>query len=518
MKAVFTARILRHAASLVGGLLPSVAIAQANYATPYAFTTVAGAAPGSTDGTGSAARFNFSTIPGTGTGPAISQFFLAIGTCCLASDSSGNLYVADSLNDTIRKITPAGAVTTLAGLAGTSGSSDGTGTAARFWYPLGVAADSAGNVYVSDTQNLTVRKITPAGVVTTLAGTVGLYNANGDGGVFDSPTGLAVDPAGNVYVADTGANAIFKVAPGGSVSVLAGDVHLFGVGGYADGTGTAAQFKAPYGLALDGSGNLYVADTGNEVIRKVTPSGVVTTLAGVAGKTGSADGSGTSALFNNPSALAIDSAGNLYVADADNRTIREISPSGAVTTLAGEPGVSGDANGMGSAALFLNPLGLAVGSSGNVFVADNDAIREVSPSGEVTGFAGALVYGSNDGTGAEAQFDWPTALAVDGEGNAYVADTLNGSLRKIAPGGVVTTVAKVGDPFGVAVDGSGNIYVSESQNGTICKVTAVRGRDRLRRENRAAPEARTVRAVPPNLTDPQRWQRMAQATSMLRIC
>ena len=179
----------------------------------------------------------------------------------MAVDGSGNVYVADSGNYTIRKITPAGVVSTLAGLAGSSGSADGTGSAARFYYPTGVAVDGSGNVYVADTGNYTIRKITPAGVVSTLAG-------------------------------------------------------LAGSTGSADGTGSAARFYYPYGVAVDGSGNVYVADTGNYTIRKITPAGVVSTLAGTAGSSGSADGTGSAARFNYPTGVAVDGSGNVYVADS----------------------------------------------------------------------------------------------------------------------------------------------------------------------------------------------------------
>jgi sugar lactone lactonase YvrE len=483
---IMNTRFLRHAIGFATGCAPACALAQGDYATPYAFTTLAGAAVGSADGTGMNAQFNFSILPGTGASGE-NPFFLAAGSCCLATDSAGNLYVADSFNDVIRKISPAGVVSTLAGMAGQSGTSDGTGSAARFQQPLGIAVDSSGNVYVADTGNYTIRKITPAGVVTTLAGTPGVYNANGDGGLFDSPTGLAVDTAGNVYVADTGNNAIYKISQSGAAAVLAGDTHEEGVGGYSDGTGTSAQFKSPYGIALDGADNLYVADAGNDVIRKVTPAGVVTTFAGSAGVAGSSDGTGSTARFNDPDAVAIDSSGNIFVSDSGNSTVRRITSGGSVTTIAGMPGVAGDANGEGAAALFLSPVGLALDGQGDLFVADNDAVREIARSGAVTDFAGAPVYGNSDGTGAAAQFNWPTAVAVDGTGTIYVADTLNSTVRKITQGGVVTTfagmagktgtadatgtAARFSSPIGVAVDGDGNIYVADSSNENIRKIT-----------------------------------------------
>ena len=198
-------------------------------------------------------------------------------------DAAGNVYVADASNDTIRKITPAGVVTTLAGSPGQTGSADGTGSAARFYSPRGVAVDAAGNVYVADTFNDTIRKITPAGVVTTLAGTAGQSgSADGTGSAarFDDPDGVAVDGAGNVYVADSATTRSARSRPAGVVTTLAGTA---GQAGSADGTGSAARFNDPDGVAVDAAGNVYVADTSNDTIRKITPAGVVTTLAGIAG-------------------------------------------------------------------------------------------------------------------------------------------------------------------------------------------------------------------------------------------
>jgi arabinan endo-1,5-alpha-L-arabinosidase len=325
-------------------------------------STVAGqaGASGSTDGSGPAARFNY---------PAD-----------VTADSGGTIYVADTANHTIRKISPAGAVTTLAGQAGSSGSADGTGSAARFNHPAGTAVDGAGNVYVADTDNATIRKITPAGVVSTMAGTAGARgSADGTGSAarFNGPSGIAADTAGNLYVADTLNHTIRSVTPAGAVSVLAGTA---GVNGSADGTGSAARFQGPQGLALDGAGNLYVTDTNNDTIRKVVlSSGVVGTVAGQAGVSGSADGTGSQAQFFFPSGVAIGAAGNLFVADTDNSTIREVTPSGGVATIAGQAGTTGSADGVDGAARFNFPSGVAADNSGNIYVADasNHAIRVV---------------------------------------------------------------------------------------------------------------------------------------------
>src|SRR6185369_12272260 len=294
----------------------------------------------SADGTGSAAGFNYPTG--------------------VAVDSAGNVYVADTLNHTIRKVTPAGVVTTLAGNASITnpsgfslgGYADGTGRAAPFYAPQDVAVDSAGNVYVADTYNSTIRKVTPTGVVTTLAGLAGssgTADATGNAARFNFPSGVAVDSAGNVYVADTSNKAIRKVTPVRVVTTLAG---LAGSFVSADGTGSAARFNQPYGAAVDSAGNVYVADYGNNTIRKVTPAGVVTTLAGLANGFGSADGTGSATRFIQPFGVAVDSAANVYVADHDNNTIRKVTPAGVVTTLAGLAGFAGSADGTGSEARF----------------------------------------------------------------------------------------------------------------------------------------------------------------------
>ena len=326
--------------------------------TPYTFSTFAGMAgnSGSTNGTGSAARF--------------------VAPASVTVDNASNVYVADNGNDTIRKITPTAMVTTLAGLAGSSGNANATGSAARFNLPAGAAVDSAGNVYVADTGNSIIRKITPAGKVTTLAGKAGKTgSANGTGGSarFFFPNSVAVDSAGNVYVADTDNNTIRKITPTGVVSTLAG---LADSSGLVNTNGSAARFNEPFGVAVDKAGNVYVADTRNNAIRKVTPAGAVTTLAG--GTFGSKDGMGIAAQFNFPAGVAVDAATNVYVADYGNSTIRKITPTGVVTTLAGLSGVSGTNNGTGSAALFFLPSGVAVDSAGNVYVADtgNHTIRK----------------------------------------------------------------------------------------------------------------------------------------------
>lgn len=419
-------------------------------------TTLAGTAgvKGSADGTAAAAQFNE---------PA-----------GLAADGAGNLYVSDSVNDTIRKLTPGGMVTTLAGTAGATGSSDGTGAAARFNFPEGLAADRAGNLYVADHLNYTIRKITPAGLVTTLAGTAdirGSTDGTGTAARFFAPEGVAIDAAGNVYVADMFNHAIRKITPAGVVSTFAGTAV---VRGSADGTGVAARFAEPVGIAADSAGNVYVADMFNYAIRKVTPAGVVTTLAGAAGVEGSTDGIGAAARFKSPNGIAADGAGNVYVTDAGS--IRKITPAGVVTTLPGTVGA--------------DATGIATDGAGNVYVADTlrHTIRKITPAGVVSTLAGAEgVSGDIDGTGAAARLNGPVRLATDGAGNVYVTEPSNYTIRRITPAGVVTTLAgtarakgstdgigaaaRFGDPDGIATDSEGNVYVADWGNHTIRKIT-----------------------------------------------
>lgn len=427
-------------------------------------TTLAGMADqaGSVDGTGSAARFAFPSG--------------------VAVDSQNNIYVADGHNHAIRKIAPGGVVTTFAGLLGHSGSADGTGSAARFFYPSALALDGAGNLYVSDSENQTIRKITPAGIVTTVAGSVGnigSIDGTGSAARFAEPQGVTADDAGNAYVADTFNNTIRKINPDRVVTTMAG-VPAGEDGGAVDGTGITARFQVPSGVAVDTARNAYVADTWNHTIRKITPFGEVTTLAGLAGFSGSDDGTGSGARFNIPEGVAVDTVGNVYIADTQNDTIRKITPEGIVSTLAGLAGSFGYADGIGSAARFDHPKALAMDNAGSVYVADtgNDVIRKITPDGIVSTLGGGI--GSWD-------FYNPSGVAVDSAGNVYVADTSHLEIRKLTPDGVVTTLAgslsyggstdgtgnlaRFSEPAGVAVDGADNLYVTDKSNHIIRKIT-----------------------------------------------
>lgn len=327
-------------------------------------------------------------------------------------------------------------VTTFAGWPGASGHADGTGRSARFALAGGLRADNLGNVYVSDSSNYTIRKITAAGVVTTVAGKAGSSGST-DGPVasalFAGVGGVAVDRSGTIYVADSGNYTIRKISDG-VVSTLAG---VAGSRGEVDGTGSAARLYDPQNLALDRFGNIYVADGMGDVVRMITPAGVVTTYAGTPTVSGTSDGTGSAARFNDPTGITVDGLGNVYVADFGNDTVRKIAPGGVVTTLAGSPLTTGSADGTGSAATFNGPAGVGVDSSGNVYVADstNYTIRMISPAGFVTTVAGqAGDADSVDGLATNARFNTPGDVSVDNSGVVFIADAGNSTIRRFIPG------------------------------------------------------------------------------------
>lgn len=346
-------------------------------AQPLSVTTFVGqpGTRGSDDGAGSVARF--------------------FGPSGLLADGAGGFYVADALNNTIRRVSSSAVVTTVAGgnineitEVPDRGYADGTGRSALF--SLGISEtgrsgartlglDGSGNLYVADTLNHVIRKITPGGVVTTLAGSPGgsgSVDGTGAAAQFSSPYGVAVDGSGNLFVADAGNNTIRKVTSAGVVTTFAG--RDGSNAGSLDGSGSNARFNNPCGLAVDTAGNLFVCDTNNHTVRKITAAGTVTTLAGGAGKPGASDGFGVNARFNGPTGIAVDGTGNVYVADTGNATIRKITSGGVVSTIAGIAGSSGNAEGTGNAVRLTTPYGVAVDASGNIFIADsgNHTIRK----------------------------------------------------------------------------------------------------------------------------------------------
>jgi sugar lactone lactonase YvrE len=276
---------------------------------------------GTVDGAGSAARFN---RPGG-----------------ITADGNGNLFVAETPSSTIRRVTMQGVVTTVAGVAGARGAADGSASVARFNLPGDLAADRNGNLYVSDTGNQTIRKVSAAGLVTTLAGSVGVCGS-ADGSAmlaqFCDPRGIALDASGNLYVADTGNHTIRMIDPAGRVSTIAGSP---GVCGSADGRGSAAHFCQPRDITVDRKGLLYVADTSNSSVRMINLKGEVTTLAGRAPECGAVDGQGAAARLCRPASIAVDDDGDLYVADTGNSTIRRIDLQDRASTVGGVPAQHG---------------------------------------------------------------------------------------------------------------------------------------------------------------------------------
>lgn len=568
--------VLPSLARRVGLFLATLASLQAasDYSRPYSFTTLAGVASiGSEDGAGASARF--------------------FSPRAAAVDATGNAFIVDTGNHVIRKVTPTGTVSTFAGVAGVPGSADGTGADARFNSPQDIAADAAGNLFVTDTANQTIRKITPAGVVTTVAGSAGVaghIDGTGSAARFNQPLGLALDATGNLFVTEGGNGAIRKITPAGVVSTYARDLHfsepdycaiavdsagsvyvaLFafrnedytfdeqgnpirhasdigfltkvlpdgtlnyltqttrtlsppaevgpsstitdllasgvdklivagsrqvrtfsvtdrsfsalsgsGQGGSSDGNATDAHYSDQFGLAALPNGGFIVADAGNNTVRRIAVTGSVNTIAGLAldNAVGTRDGAGAAARFAGAAGMAIDASGNLYLADTDAHCIRKISAGSVVTTLAGSPGNAGADDGAGANARFNRPTGVAMAPSGDLYVADtfNHAIRRVSAGGMVTTVAGKAGSHAND---PSSVFAFPQGVAVNAAGAVLVADTHNSSIRLVAGDGSVQTLygltgesgtadgtggsARFTRPTGIAVAPGGDLYVTEA--------------------------------------------------------
>jgi len=438
---------------------------------------------------------NINTIAGNNTvgyagdGAAATSAGL-IGPYSVAVDSSGNVYLAEPEDGRIRKVTTDGNINTIIGNGTLGFSGDGgAASSAQLWLPSGVAVDSSGNVYIADTVNNRVRKVVGTNIGT-IAGNGG-FSFSGDGGAankaqLNRPQAVAVDAAGNSYVVDTGNNAVRKITAGGTISTFAGN-GTAGFGGDG-GAATGAQLNSPSGIAVDSTGNVYIADTQNARIRRVT-GGTIGTVAG-GGTVGYAGdgGAGTSAQLNTPIGIAVDGAGNLYIADFGNNVVRKLSSGGAISTIAGNnrQGYSGD-GGLGTLAQLNGPQGVAVDAAGNVYIADtlNSRIRKVAPGGGISTIAGTGIagYSGDGGPALSAQIVNPAGLAVDSAGNLYVSD-LSKSIRRIFANGPISTVAGTnaqgysGDgglalnamlngPTGLAVDSKGNVYVADSGNNAV---------------------------------------------------
>lgn len=313
-----------------------------------------------------------------------------------------------------------GTVSTFAGNS-SAGFIDATGAAASFYSPQGITISSTGTIYIADAFNSAIRTVTTGGTVNTLTGngTIGYVDGSLANAQFYAPESLVTDAAGNIYVADFSNNIIRKITPAGVVSTLAGS----GTAGYDDGTGTAATFNSPRGIVIDGSGSLYVADRGNNLIRKVTAAGVVTTFAGNRAAAWVNNTTATSASFNKPSGLAIDAAGDIYVADALNYSIRKITAAGVVSTYLGDP----------KHQVIGSPSALTFDAKGNLFIADQTGrVFEITTNKVLLPLAGiSATAGFAEGSGTNALFASPQGVAADASGNLYVTDSGNNRIRKI---------------------------------------------------------------------------------------
>ena len=402
-------------------------------------------------------------------GTAIASVPTAAGPRGITIDSyRGSVWLAEygsGAGNSLRKLATGvllSVASTLAG-NGASGFADGTGSGARFASPAGVAIDAAGNTYVADTANDRIRKITAGGVVSTLAGSgaPGWTDGPGTQARFQAPTGIAVDSSGNVFVADRATHTVRKILPNGSVSTLSGS----GQAGFANGAGPVSKFDNPMGIAVAPDGTVYVTEPAMHRIRRVTSGGLTSHFVG-SGLATHADGNGVFSSFSSPRGLVVDGDGNLFVADAGNNRIRKVTPGGTVTTHAGT-GAAGYLNGPAAAAMFDTPLGLCFDGSGNLYVLDqgNRRIRRISPSGIVTTVGGDGTSGFLDGHPLAMRFSAAEGLAMNASGIMTVADTASHRIRKLAPPPAPTPYAAppaapvvftlAGSGFASSIDGTG---------------------------------------------------------------
>ncbi|PZF72192.1 NHL domain-containing protein [Taibaiella soli] len=431
-------------------------------------------------------------VGGPGSGAATS---LSTNPYTVATDASGNLYIADARHFTIQKMDASGNITVVAG-SGTNGfrGDGGPATAAQIGSSYGIVVDASGNIYVSDLDNNRVRKVSTSGIITTIAGT-GAYGYTGDGGPataaqLNSPHGLALDASGNLYICDEYNGRIRKVSTSGIITTVAGG----GSGG--DGAAaTAAALSFPIDVKVDASGNMYISDLQDEKIRKVNTAGIISTVAGngTAGYNGEGMQATLASLYY-CFGIALDAAGNLYICDDYNFRIRKVNAAGVISTVAGTGtnGFSGDGGPATSAQLSYS-VGIAFDPAGNMYLADrnNNRVRKVNTAGIISTVVGngAASFSGDGGPALNAQFDHPYATCFDASGNMYVSDPWNHRVRKITTAGIVSTIAGngatawVGDnipattsslnnPLGMAVDASGNVYIADANQHRIRKVAA----------------------------------------------
>jgi uncharacterized protein (TIGR03437 family) len=456
--------------------------AGATWAQQYVISTIAGGAPPPTP----AAALTVSIGAPSG----------------VATDSAGNVYFL-SLN-CVFKLDKDGDATRVAGNSRAGYSGDGgPATSAQLANPLGVAVDASGNLFIADTNNYRVRRVSTNGIITTVAGN-GSNGFSGDGGPATSaqlanPAGVAVDGSGNLFIVDTNYNyapapnnRVRKVSTNGIITTVAGS----GTWGFSgDGApATSAQLANPAGVAVDGSGNLFIADSLNHRVRKVSTNGIITTVAGNGAAGFSGDGGPATGAGIYPAGVVVDGSGNLFIPDAVNNRVRKVSTNGIVTTVAGNNGCCGFSGDGGPAtrASLVGPIGVAVDGEGNLFIADsnNNRVRKVSTDGIIATVAGNGTSGfSGDGGPAiNAQMAGSNGVAVDGEGNLFIADHNNNRVRKVSTNGIIATVAgngtsgfsgdgmpatsaQIWGPDGVAVDGSGNLFIADTTNNRVRKVS-----------------------------------------------
>ncbi len=408
-----------------------------------------------------------------GTVSTLAQLTAPLG---IARDGQGNLYVAEGADPqapnlaVVTKIQPDGTVATIAGNGSIGYSGDGApATQAGLVQPVGVAVDAAGNVYISDYGDGRIRKVDTSGTIRTFAG----CGCGGNGvpaawAQVGGPVGVAADAGGNIYFADQGANMVRKIAPDGTITTIAGT----GEAGFTGDGGPAAQARlwAPAEVALDAAGNLYFADEQNSRIRKVTPGGTITTVAGSGVSGYGGDGApATDALLAFPDGVAVDAAGDIYIADTATHRIRKVTPDGIIHTIAGSspPGIAGD-GGPAAQALLFNPRMLALDAQGDLLFTDTaeNVVRMITPAGTIERVAGTGVTGStgDGGPATAAELSGPWGLAVDAQGDILIGDmSAGGQIREVNQNGIIRTVV-FGVAKGLAVDAAGRIWWGDGSN------------------------------------------------------
>jgi gliding motility-associated-like protein len=378
-----------------------------------------------------------------GSSSAVVSIGVDAGTPPDISYSSPKTYTVQKAIEPLKPVNAGGTINTTQAYSQTSSLTNGW----YFYSPNGITKDKEGNIYVIDANYSTIKKVQPDGVITQYSGSNYSYSGFTNGNIavatFYNPIGLAFDKAGNMFVTDAGNNLIRKVSTTGNVTTLAGS----SISGLVNGTGASARFNKPAGITTDASGNLFITEINNHTIRKITPAGVVTTIAGN-GTAGMVNGSGAAAKFNMPAGIAVDSKGNLYVADRGNYLIRKITPTGVVSTLAGS-GKPGFADGAGTAAVFTDPKDLTIDSKDNLYVTDNALVRKITSLGVVTTFVGNNNYYPTDGIGQAATIGRPYGILINTDGNLYIADQSYGTIRKINMIGYTITPAL---PGGLSLD------------------------------------------------------------------